>query len=844
MKNFYTILLIFIFYNSKSQNIQFVEVSNNSPFSIENIFGYNIYGAMNHADIDNDNDEDVLIVGMNEYGEKVANLFINDGTGNFLLDTNTTFEGVDGYYNFIEFADVDNDNDLDIIIAGKNSIEEASIKLYLNDGSGSFNVDNTFDVAYNLWSVVGFLDVDNDNDQDILIGSSIYKNNGAGEFSYSSNFDNTGKMLEAEFGDFDMDLDIDILIRGTTNGTHIFTNDGTGIFSLNTDSIFESVYGFQSSITTGDVDADGDIDILLSGRNVAYDPITKLYLNDGTGIFVLDNETNLENTKDCHIEFADIDNDTDIDILITGTGIDSTPVSEIYFNDGSGNFSNDMNHTFTDISESIFTVLDIDNDNDLDIIFNIKFYGLQEIQILVNDGNGKYSLVTETPFIDVNYSDIGIADVDNDNDEDVLIAGEDNLGRKRTCLYENDGSGIYSLDQDNSFINIKSATIEFADYDKDNDMDVLIVGQLSFNNTEVSTELYNNDGTGLFSIVSTPFVNTGNTRHSIVFNDLNNDQYPDVLLTGQDENFNLFTNLYINDGTGNFISDSSDLVEDNYSVIAFDVDNDNDLDIQLFGYDSNLGYLKRLYINDNNGNFVLFSTEPWEEISQFDVNFADLDNDGDYDYILQGANPYTNELITKLYLNDGEGNFISDETVPFENVYNGSIAVADIDNDLDQDLLITGTNVYNEKVSNLYINNGTGNFSLETGLPFEKVSSSDVKFVDFNKDDKIDVIITGWNGQRKVTKLYRNETQIGVNDIDFSHRLKLYPNPSNGMLHLKNAYFLSNIHINIKDVQGNLLKKIDLLSSDQPFLIESESGLYLIEVISDQYIDVFKVIKM
>ena len=75
-------------------------------------------------------------------------LFTNDGNGNFSLDSNTTICWC--CFGSISFADIDNDNDQDVLITGYAYwyswwLLDAQSKLYLNDGNGGFTEsDNNF----------------------------------------------------------------------------------------------------------------------------------------------------------------------------------------------------------------------------------------------------------------------------------------------------------------------------------------------------------------------------------------------------------------------------------------------------------------------------------------------------------------------------------------------------------------------------------------------------------------------------------------------------------------------------------------------------------------------------
>jgi hypothetical protein len=90
---------------------------------------------------------------------------------------------------------------------------------------------------------------------------------------------------------------------------------------------------------------------------------------------------------------------------------------------------------------------------------------------------GSFSEVTGTPFEGVARSSIAFADVDGDNDQDVLITGSNNSDAFISKLYTNDGMGNFSEMTGTPFEGVDRSSIAFADVDGDNDQDVLITGQ-------------------------------------------------------------------------------------------------------------------------------------------------------------------------------------------------------------------------------------------------------------------------------------------------------------------------------------------------------------------------------
>jgi hypothetical protein len=91
-----------------------------------------------------------------------------------------------------------------------------------------------------------------------------------------------------------------------------------------------------------------------------------------------------------------------------------------------------------------------------------------------------FTEVTGTPFTGVAQSSIAFADVDGDNDLDVLITGLNFMGQppgvRISKLYTNDGVGNFTEVFGTPFAGVEEGSIAFADVDGDNDQDVLITG--------------------------------------------------------------------------------------------------------------------------------------------------------------------------------------------------------------------------------------------------------------------------------------------------------------------------------------------------------------------------------
>jgi len=184
--------------------------------------------------------------------------------------------------------------------------------------------------------------------------------------------------------------------------------------------------------------------LLITGHN-GVGPISKLYKNDGTGNFTEDVGQPFDAVFGGNIAFADVDNDNDLDVLITGSKNSLyDEVTKLYKNDGNGNFTVASGSSFYAGFHTAIAFADIDNDNDQDLIITAGLeswvFDKSVTKLYKNDGTGKFSEVPFTTFVGVRAGDVAFADIDNDNDQDLIITGYDGA-HGYTMLFTNDGTG-------------------------------------------------------------------------------------------------------------------------------------------------------------------------------------------------------------------------------------------------------------------------------------------------------------------------------------------------------------------------------------------------------------------
>ncbi len=348
--------------------------------------------------------------------------------------------------------------------------------------------------------------------------------------------------------DFDNDGYTDILLTGADNSwnhiSKIYTNDGSGGFSENTDVSLTGVY--YSAVATADFDNDGNTDILLTGTDSSNNPVSKIYTNDGSGGFSENTDVSLTGVHYSAVATADFDNDGNTDILLTGIARDGSnkPISKIYTNDGSGGFSENTDVSLTDIGYGAVATSDLDNDGDIDILLTGEDSSDNFIsKVYTNDGSGGFSENTDVSLTDVNNGAIATADFNNDGYTDILLTGQDSTGNSISKVYTNDGTGGFSENTDISLTGVNNGAVATADFNKDGYTDILLTGEhitaVNYNNDgsfsgwsgQSISKVYTNDGSGGFSEntdISLPFASFG----AVATADFDKDDKTDILLTG------------------------------------------------------------------------------------------------------------------------------------------------------------------------------------------------------------------------------------------------------------------------------------------------------------------------
>jgi hypothetical protein len=343
---------------------------------------------------------------------------------------------------------------------------------------------------------------------------------------------------------------------------------------------------------------------------------------------------------------------------------------------------------------------DYDNDGFMDaFIVGGQKEGEKAAGLYRNNGNSTFTGIS--PVYEISAlarAAAAFIDYNNDGNLDLIVIGEN--GNKSATLYTNSGAPAYTftkvantsfppVDMEND--NQNPRTIQAFDYDNDGWTDLIINGHAGASpwqgQTRVVALFRNNHGT--FEYQPSPVngsafraVNGG----SVNVGDVNNDGYPDVLISGYIDNpGGGVTDLYINNKNGEFIRSGQPAFTGHQEGETFfmDVNNDGWLDIIEIGRDLANGWngFSNLYLNNKNNTFSR-RTNPFSG-GQAVVATGDVDNDGLSDFFVMGY-----ATGTKLLYNKGNNAF---EPLDFsESVRGGFCNLVDFNNDHTLDLNLFG----------------------------------------------------------------------------------------------------------------------------------------------------------
>jgi hypothetical protein len=374
-----------------------------------------------HLCASNDDDGDQYFDIIIATSEKIIR-FKNNGNGLFDKGTTISYDGPLFYKS--RMADMDGDGKKDIV-----SAKGTESSWYKNLGNGQFApkigiIGDTFTLTVTLTVESFFADLDNDNDLDMVRvtgKTNWFENDGSNHYSFVKTLNSGIQPQFTTLTDYDGDGDIDLLyyvrttiLGNTTGAINAYRNNGAGVFIgvqlINLGALEINQFNLA------DLDGDQKLDIYYRDNNNTV----IWYKNDGAGHFVNENVVGITVSDITAIRAADMDHDGDVDLCF---GAYYEPSFYLYKNDGLGNFEDAGSQTFdlTYYYAHSFILADFDNDGDPDVVVGNAYEDEDGngggIWVFENSGDG--TLITKTKIFNPVSPYLFVDDLDSDGDLDI-----------------------------------------------------------------------------------------------------------------------------------------------------------------------------------------------------------------------------------------------------------------------------------------------------------------------------------------------------------------------------------------------------------------------------------------
>jgi enediyne biosynthesis protein E4 len=694
---------------------KFVDVSEKAGI-YGSIIGFGL--GVTVGDMNNDNWQDIYV--SNDFFERDY-LYINQKDGTFKECLTTSINSISGASMGADAADINNDGYNDIFVTEMLPSEYDRLKtvttfedwnkyqynlkndyyyqftrnmLQLNNTNLTFSEVGRFSgVEASDWSWGAlFFDMNNDGLKDLFIANGIYKDLTNQDYlKYISNEEVFQSILKNN-NQLDYKKLIDIIPSNKVKN-HAYVNKGDLKFERQDNGL--NTEGFSNGSAYGDLDNDGDMDLVVNNVNMP--------------LFIYKNNLNVDSNY--------------LKVILKGEGLNTNAIgaklqlsnkSNTYFLEQQpvrgfqSSMDNRPNFGFKDKDSLSLTViwpsgkitklLNVEANKTITLFEKDGIVGdLSESVNNTNLFNKKEGIIdfvhNENNYVDFNVERLlpfmrstegpkmAIADVNNDGEDDIFIGGSkgnsSSLFIQKNHHFTKSNTNVFEKNKTN-----ENAESVFFDADGDGDLDLYVCsGGVEFSKFSPNylDKLYFNDGKGNF-IESDQKLPTANGYHSsstVATSDIDNDGDID-LFVGERTIPNAYGSpgsgfLLINDGSGHFTEKSSALAPKFKDMgmitdaIFLDINNDTFKDLVVVGEFMGIQVFENI-----NGNFKESANNKlpnlkgwWNTIEQ-----ADIDNDGDLDLIVgnHGLNSRFRaslEQPIKLFSNDFDGNSYSDPILSF-----------------------------------------------------------------------------------------------------------------------------------------------------------------------------------
>ncbi|AFK02771.1 ASPIC/UnbV domain protein [Emticicia oligotrophica DSM 17448] len=777
------------------------------------------------GDVNNDNWPDIYI--SNDFYERDY-LYINQKNGTFKEDLVNEMPHISLSSMGADIADINNDGNLDIFVTDMLPGDDRRLKttsvfegynlvdlklkrgfwhqymrnnLQLNNGDGTFSeVGQLAGVHATDWSWGALIfDMDNDGLKDLFVANGIAKDLTDQDFvEFLGDRNTMQQMLEGK--KFNAKEFID-KISSVPVPNYAFKNNGNLNFTNSAQSWGLEGPGFSNGSAYGDLDNDGDLDLVVNNVNAPLSVFknktnektknhfltvklkgTAKNLNGiGSTITVYQQGTSIvlqqmpnrgfQSSCDHQMVFGLGEKGTIDSLRVVWPDDKMQVLKNVKTNQTISLDYKDANQVFkqffapkkpifTDITASTLDYTHVESnfqDYDRDVLLKQKYStqgpamavgdvngdGLddlylggatgQEKQLFIQQKNGKFIKSTQPDFgmdLTTENTDAIFFDADKDNDLDLFIVTgsnefPENAPELHDLLYLNDGKGNFKRDVRFPAIFENGSCVTAADFDKDGDNDLFVGSRMISGKYGYSpaSNLYINDGTGEFKNQSKRYMPEITSLGMITdaeWSDIDKDGFVDLIITQDWGEIVVFKNERGKKMTlANKIKDSEGLWN---CIKPADIDGDGDTDFIV----GNIGDNTKLKVSPETPAFL--HAKDFDNSGTIEQIISCLTEDGKtYPMVLKGELQRALPMIKRKYV----------KYTDYANQTITDMFTAEQMKDCVERKITTTKSI-------MLINDGKGNFEVKA-LPIEAQYSrmAAIETGDFDNDGILDILLAG-----------------------------------------------------------------------------------------------------